>query len=103
MDFAVPLQQPYTFYVAAATGGIWKTVRTMISWSNRSANNLHTSTMWDVLSCSNVLRARLTPYFLFKNMAHSGVAQVTMAVITVSHGRIFIEGAVRWLIEIHNN
>ncbi len=26
VDFAVPLQQPHTFYVAAANGGLWKTV-----------------------------------------------------------------------------
>lgn len=26
VDFAVPLQQPYTFYVAAANGGLWKTI-----------------------------------------------------------------------------
>ena len=26
VDFAVPLQEPYTFYVATATGGLWKTI-----------------------------------------------------------------------------
>ena len=26
VDFAVPLQQPYTFYAAAGSGGLWKTV-----------------------------------------------------------------------------
>ncbi len=26
VDFAVPLQQKHTFYAAAATGGLWKTV-----------------------------------------------------------------------------
>ncbi len=26
VDFAVPMQQPYTYYVAAANGGLWKTV-----------------------------------------------------------------------------
>jgi len=26
VDFAVPLQQPYTFYAATASGGLWKTV-----------------------------------------------------------------------------
>jgi len=26
VDFAVPLQQPYTFYAAVSSGGLWKTV-----------------------------------------------------------------------------
>ena len=33
VDFAVPLQEPYTFYVATASGGLWKTVNNGTTFS----------------------------------------------------------------------
>jgi hypothetical protein len=34
VDYAVPKQQPYTFYAATASGGLWKTVNSGITFES---------------------------------------------------------------------